>query len=76
MITDATGRPFITSHLGIQMFDATGRLGGIISKPSEKGIVSAAFAGADHSILYVCASDKIYRRKTLTKGFFLPGEAK
>ena len=74
MITDATGRPFITSHLGIQMFDATGRLGGIISKPTDKGIVSAAFAGADHSLLYVCASDKIYRRKTLTKGFFLPGD--
>jgi enterochelin esterase family protein len=74
MITDASSRPFITSHLGIQMFDATGRLGGIISKPSDKGIVSAAFAGPDHSLLYVCASDKIYRRKTLTKGFFLPGE--
>jgi sugar lactone lactonase YvrE/enterochelin esterase-like enzyme len=74
MITDANGRPFITSHLGIQMFDATGRLGGIISKPSDKGIVSAAFAGPDYSTLYVCANDKVYRRKTLTKGFFLPGE--
>lgn len=71
MTVDDQGRPFITSHLGIQMFDATGRLGGIISKPSEKGCVSVALAGPDRSWLYACASDKVFRRKTLTKGFFL-----
>ena len=27
-------RPFITSHAGIQMFDAAGRLGGVIAKPN------------------------------------------
>jgi gluconolactonase len=74
LTVDASGRPFITSHVGIQMFDATGRLGGVIAKPSEKGCVSVALAGADKSWLYACASDKVYRRKTLTKGFFLPGE--
>jgi gluconolactonase len=68
MTVDATGRPFITSHVGIQMFDATGRLGGVINKPSEKGCVSVAFAGPDHSWLYACAADKVFRRKTLTKG--------
>jgi len=74
MIVDASGRPFVTSHLGIQMFDATGRLGGVINKPNEKGCVSVAFAGADRSWLYACASDKIFRRKTLTKGVYLPGQ--
>lgn len=74
MTVDAAGRPFVTSHLGIQMFDATGRLGGVIARPSDKGCVSVALAGPDKSWLYACASDKIYRRKTLTKGFFLPGE--
>ncbi len=48
MTVDVQGRPFITSHVGIQMFDATGRLGGVIAKPSEKGCVSVAFAGPDH----------------------------
>jgi sugar lactone lactonase YvrE/enterochelin esterase-like enzyme len=74
MTVDASGRPFITSHLGIQMFDATGRMGGIIAKPSDKGCVSVAFAGADRSWLYACAADKVFRRKTLTKGVYLPGQ--
>jgi enterochelin esterase family protein len=73
MAVDQQGRSFITSHMGIQMFDATGRLGGVIAKPSEKACVSVAFAGADRSWLYACAADKVYRRKTLTVGFYLPG---
>ena len=58
----------LTSHLGIQMFDSTGRMGGVISKPTTKGCVSAGFAGSKHSYLYVCASDKVFRRKTLVEG--------
>jgi enterochelin esterase family protein len=73
MAVDQEGRPFITSHVGIQMFDATGRLGGDIANPSDKGCVSLAFAGPDRSWLYACATDKVFRRKTLTKGFYLPG---
>jgi enterochelin esterase family protein len=73
MTVDAEGRPFITSHVGIQMFDSTGRLGGVIAKPNDKGCVSVAFAGPNHEWLYACASDKVFRRKTLTKGVYLPG---
>jgi enterochelin esterase family protein len=74
MTVDQEGRPFITSHVGIQMFDATGRLGGVIAKPSDKACVSVAFAGPDRSWLYACASDKVFRRKTLTAGVYLPGK--
>ena len=74
MAVDQEGRPFITSHVGIQVFDPTGRLGGVISKPSDKACVSVAFADRDRSWLYACASDKVLRRKTLTKGFYLPGK--
>ena len=72
--TDATGRYYITSHLGIQLFDADGRNSGIIEKPTTKGCVSVTFAGPDLGYLYACASDKIFRRKTPAKGalFFLP----
>jgi len=38
MTVDHEGRPFIISHVGIQMFDATGRLGGVIAKPSDKPV--------------------------------------
>jgi len=72
--TDAQGHYFVTSHLGIQMFDATGRLGGVIAKPTHKGCVSVAFAGPGHQYLYACASDKVFRRKLKAKGvlFFQP----
>jgi enterochelin esterase family protein len=66
--TDAMGRYYVTSHLGIQMFDWTGRLSGIIAKPTSKACVSIAFAGAGHEYLYACASDKIFRRKMQAKG--------
>ena len=68
MTVDSQSRCYVTSHLGIQMFDSTGRMGGVISKPTTKGCVSAAFAGVKHNELYVCASDKVFRRKTLVEG--------
>lgn len=66
--TDSTGRYYVTSHVGIQMFDSTGRMGGVIAKPTNKGCVSIAFAGPGHQYLYACASDKIFRRKMQAKG--------
>ena len=72
--TDTQGRYYVTSHLGIQVFEGTGRFVGNISKPTNKGCVSVAFAGPDHAYLYACASDKVFRRKTQAKGalFFQP----
>jgi enterochelin esterase family protein len=68
LTTDSASRYWITSHLGIQMFDANGRMGGIVSRPQDKGTVSCAFAGPGRAWLYACSSDKVYRRKTLTRG--------
>jgi gluconolactonase len=67
--TDAQGRVYVTSHAGIQMFDWTGRLGGVISKPTrDNTAVSCAFGGPGRAWLYVCDKDKVWRRKTLTQG--------
>lgn len=66
--TDAQGRYYVTSHVGIQMFDSTGRLSGVIAKPTNKGCVSIAFAGPNLEYLYACAADKVFRRKTRAKG--------
>ena len=75
MTTDAEGRYYVTSHIGIQMFDSTGRMGGVIARPQNKGAVSVAFAGPDHAYLYVCSSDRVYRRKTKARGVLFPGRA-
>jgi enterochelin esterase family protein len=67
--TDSAGRFYITSAVGLQMFDPTGRMGGVIDSPQpSKPLVSVAFAGPDLSYLYVANGDKIYRRKTKTRG--------
>ena len=68
MTVDSDGRYFVTSALGIQMFDWTGRLSGIIARPQPKGTVSCAFGGPEFNYLYACSSDKIYRRKLQVHG--------
>lgn len=72
LTTDAESRYWITSHVGLQVFDAGGRLGGVVVRPQEKGTVSCAFGGPDRAYLYVCSSDKVFRRRTLTRGAVIP----
>ena len=69
--TEANGSYFVTTELGVQIFDVTGRLSGIIAKPDPLGkVVSVEFAGKDHDILYVAGGEKIYGRKVKVKGYF------
>lgn len=71
MTTEEKGRYFVTTDLGVQIFDPMGRLSGIIAKPVATGkIVSVEFAGKDHDILFVAAGDKIFSRKLKVKGYF------
>lgn len=69
MATDVHGRYYVTSAEGLQMFDPTGRMGGVIATPDpNSGLVSVCFAGPGHKWLYVANGGTIYRRKTKTHG--------
>ena len=68
MATDVHGRWYVTTAMGLQMFDPTGRMGGVIAKPQDANLVSACFGGEDHAWLYVACGDKVFRRKTHTRG--------
>jgi len=69
--TESKGRYFVTTELGVQIFDPAGRLAGIIAKPDPMGkVVSVEFAGKDHDILYVAAGEKIFGRKLKVTGYF------
>lgn len=69
--TEASGRYFVTTELGVQVFDPAGRLAGIIAKPTPASkVVSVEFAGKDRDILYIAAGDKIFARKLKVKGYF------
>ena len=66
---DADGRAYVTSTAGIQMFDWTGRLGGVIAKPRPDNTpVSCAFGGPGRHDLFVCDKDRVWRRRTLVSG--------
>ncbi len=65
--TDAYGRYYVTTEVGIHMFDPTGRLGGVIANPQPR-VNSIEFAGPNLEYIYVAAADKIFRRKTKSTG--------
>ncbi len=64
MAVDKLGRYYITSELGIQIFDPTGRQCGVLPKPnSSQPLTSCTLAGPDHQYLYVTNGNTIYRRR-------------
>ena len=64
MAVDKAGRYYVTSDLGVQIFDPTGRPCGVLPKvdPTQP-LVTCILAGPDHSSLYIAHGTKIYRRK-------------
>src|SRR6185437_9824406 len=73
MTVDTAGRVYVTTALGLQIFDAHGELLGILPKPQTGPLTNAAFAGPGNQYLFVTNGSKIYRRKTQVHGalFFL-----
>ncbi|WP_425614371.1 alpha/beta hydrolase-fold protein [Anatilimnocola sp. NA78] len=64
MAVDKAGRYYVTSAVGVQVFDPTGRQCGVLPKPTEsQPLTSCVLAGPSHSYLYVTNGDKIFRRK-------------
>ena len=64
MCTDWRGRYYVTSALGVQVFDPTGRMCGVLNKPQVSGpLTSCTLAGAQRDVLFVTNGDKVYSRK-------------
>ena len=74
MTSDTIGRYYVATALGVQVFDPTGRMCGVLTKPSEKGMTSCGFGGEKMDWLYVTCGDKIFRRHVQATGalFFTP----
>lgn len=65
---DSKGRYYVTSALGVQIFDPTGRPCGVLPTPDpSKPLTSCTLAGSDHSTLYVTNGSTIYSRKLTVK---------
>jgi len=69
MTSDTLGRYYVTSALGVQVFDPTGRLCGVLTKPqADKPLTSCVLSGPNREYLYVTNGDKIFRRKVQAVG--------
>ncbi|MFN0050622.1 MAG: SMP-30/gluconolactonase/LRE family protein [Planctomycetales bacterium] len=68
MTVDSVGRLYVTTRVGLQMFDPTGRLGGTIAKPQAGPLSNVCFGGPKLDTLYVTAGDKVFKRKTQATG--------
>jgi enterochelin esterase family protein len=63
MAVDKKGRYYITSDLGVQIFDPTGRPCGVLPKPDpEQPLTTCILAGPNHSTLYIAQGSKVYSR--------------
>jgi len=64
MAVDKAGRLYVTSKLGVQVFDPTGRPCGVLPKvDNDQPLTSCILAGADQSVLYIAHGRTIYSRK-------------
>ena len=68
LTVDAAGRVYVTTAVGLQVFDANGKLLGVLPKPGNGPLVSAGFGGKNLDVLYIACGDKLYKRNTKTQG--------
>jgi sugar lactone lactonase YvrE len=64
LTVDGVGRFYAATNLGVQVFDPTGRLCGVMTAPPGK-VTGLTFAGDK---LYAAAGDKRYVRRMLAEG--------
>lgn len=69
---DTKGNLYITSGLGLQVFDPAGKALGVIEFPEQPANVT--FGGADGKTLYVTARTSLYSVKMEAQGHRFPGK--
>jgi sugar lactone lactonase YvrE len=70
MTVDSAGRLYVASTVGVQCFDPTGRLNGVLLNPTSTPSTAVAFGGPEGSRLYIACGDRLFTRKTKAKGIF------
>src|SRR5208283_2261598 len=61
MCMDRDGRPYVATHLGVQVFDRNGRSRGILPLPAGEP-TSVCFGGAQFDTLFATSGGRLYRR--------------
>jgi sugar lactone lactonase YvrE len=68
MTMDSAGRLYVATREGVQVFDPTGRLSGVLAKPDAGELIGVAFGGEDLQTLFVATGSKLYARMVLARG--------
>lgn len=69
---DVKGNLYITSGLGIQVFDSSGKYLGLLEFPEQPA--NCTFAGPDNKTLSVTARSSLYAVKMEVAGHVFPGK--
>ncbi len=72
LAVDASGRLYVASLTGVQIFGPDGGALGTIALPKQPQ--NLAFGGKDHTALYVVGRGSVYRIATQTRGVDRPGK--
>jgi sugar lactone lactonase YvrE len=75
-LTIDTARLYAATREGVQVFDPTGRVSGVLLKPLPEPVTAVAFGGAEGDRLYIGCGDKLFVRKTKAKGLRSPAPPK
>jgi len=67
MCMDRDGRPYVATHLGVQVFDRNGRSRGILPLPAGRA-TSVAFGGAKFDTLFATSGGHLYKRAMKVSG--------
>jgi len=70
MTLDAGYLLYACTPLGVQVFDPTGRLSGVIAQPSKDAMTAIAIGGEKADTLFVAAGEKVFARKIQGKASY------
>jgi hypothetical protein len=70
MVMDAGNLLYAATPLGVQVFDPTGRLCGVILPPAKDEMTAITIGGEKGDTLFVAAGDKVYSRKIQGKAVY------
>jgi enterochelin esterase family protein len=65
---DTAGRVYACTPLGVQIFDPTGRLCGVLLNPGEDACTGIGFGGEKKDTLFVKCGTKVYGRQLKANG--------
>ncbi|MGH9328045.1 MAG: SMP-30/gluconolactonase/LRE family protein [Terriglobia bacterium] len=65
---DRSGRAYVATRTGVQVFDRNGRVTAILPLPGNEEVTGICFGGKDFNLLYVLGGGKVYTRKLNAQG--------